>query len=245
MANRLILPSFGVTSKKVDLQSGPGMRRVKAGKSASKPVAQAGASAGSVFINAPFDRRYSRIFDVVLFTIIDCGFRGRCALEIDDGSQFRLEKLCKIIGECQFAVHDLSRTQLDSINRLPRFNMPLELGIFLGARRFGGKPHSNKSCIILDTESFRFQKFISDIAGQDPRAHSNDPQKAASAVRNWLLTQAKDSGRIPGANIIHHRYLEYRNELPALCKKRHWDRSALTFKEKGELMFRWIEATPL
>jgi len=32
--------------------------------------------------------------------------------------------------------HDISRTELNE-HSLPRFNMPLELGLFLGASRFG------------------------------------------------------------------------------------------------------------
>ena len=41
----------------------------------------------SVFVNCPFDQRYKALFDCVVFAIIDCGFRARCALEIDDASQ--------------------------------------------------------------------------------------------------------------------------------------------------------------
>lgn len=198
----------------------------------------------NVFINVPFDLRYTRLFDTIVFTIFDCEFKARCALELDDGSQVRLDKIFKIIEECRFAVHDLSRTQLDA-NRLPRFNMPLELGIFLGARRFGNEPHNHKSCIILDTERYRYQKFISDIAGQDPRDHGNDPKKAITAVRNWLAPHCFDRTRIPSPAIILDRYQQYRRELPLMCRERHWDKAALTFNEKAELMFWWIEATPL
>jgi hypothetical protein len=108
-----------------------------------------------VFVNAPFDRRYAKIFDAIIFTVIDCGFVARCAMEIDDGSQVRLDKIFSIIEECKFAIHDISRTQLDTKHRLPRFNMPLELGMFLGAKRFGSAKHGAKSCIILDKERFR------------------------------------------------------------------------------------------
>jgi hypothetical protein len=80
-----------------------------------------------------------------VFTVHECGFLSRCALEKDDGSQVRLEKLYEIIGDCALGIHDLSRTSLDRVNRLPRFNMPLELGIFLGAKRYGGVRQKRKS----------------------------------------------------------------------------------------------------
>lgn len=43
--------------------------------------------------------------------------------------------------------------------------MPLELGTFLGAKHFGSEIQKKKTCLILDKEKFRYQKFISDIAG--------------------------------------------------------------------------------
>lgn len=119
-----------------------------------------------MFLNVPFDRRYRDLFNALVFTIHHCRFVARCALEVDDGSQVRVDKLYGIIDECQYGVHDLSRVTLDSANRLPRFNMPLELGIFLGAKRFGGAHHRNKRALILDRDQWRYQTYCSDIAGQ-------------------------------------------------------------------------------
>jgi hypothetical protein len=65
-----------------------------------------------------------------------------------------------------YGVHDTSRTEVDGEPPLPRFNMPLELGLFLGARKYGGREHRPKSCIIFDRELHRFQRYISDIAAK-------------------------------------------------------------------------------
>src|SRR5262245_53186413 len=127
-----------------------------------------------VFINVPFDRRYKKLFDALVFAVHDCGFEARCALEQDDGSQVRLEKLYEIVAESRYGVHDRSRVTLDVANRLPRFNMPLELGIFLGAKRFGGSQQKRKSGLILERDPYRYQICCSDIAGQDIRAHNNN-----------------------------------------------------------------------
>jgi hypothetical protein len=50
-----------------------------------------------------------------------------------------------MIGECELGIHDLSR--VDTYGQLPRFNMPLELGLFLALRnsaerKTAGKPVS-------------------------------------------------------------------------------------------------------
>src|SRR3954465_12360958 len=56
----------------------------------------------SVFVNCPFDGSYTPLFEAMVFTIFDCGFRARCALEIDDSGQIRIEKIFNIIAECRF-----------------------------------------------------------------------------------------------------------------------------------------------
>ncbi len=89
----------------------------------------------NVFINCPFDDQYGPIFDVLIFTIFDCGFVPRCAMEIDDSAQIRIDRIFKIINECKFSINDVSRTELDPNTNLPRFNMPLELGMFFFGRK--------------------------------------------------------------------------------------------------------------
>lgn len=109
-----------------------------------------------VFINVPFDLRYQKLFHALVFTVHECGFLARCALEGDDGSEVRIEKLYNIIRDCPLGIHDLSRVTLDTANRLPRFNMPLELGVFLGAKRYGAGKQKRKSCLILERERYRY-----------------------------------------------------------------------------------------
>lgn len=86
----------------------------------------------NVFINCPFDKKYQPFEDLIIFTIMDCGFKPRSAKE-SSASSNRILKIQQIIRECHFAVHDISRTELDKETGLPRFNMPFELGLFLGA----------------------------------------------------------------------------------------------------------------
>ena len=89
----------------------------------------------------------------------------------------------------------------NSNTNLPRFNMPLELGLFLGAKRFGRAEQRLKTCLILDIERYRYQKFISDIAGQDIAAHNGEVGKAIGCVRDWLSNAMSKAIRIPGGKI--------------------------------------------
>ena len=111
----------------------------------------------NVFINCPFDSVYKPLFDAMVFAIYDCGFIARCALEEEDASEVRIDKIYNIIADCRYGIHDISRTELDRDSNLPRFNMPLELGIFLGAKKFGIEEQKRKKCLVLDREQYRYQ----------------------------------------------------------------------------------------
>ena len=99
----------------------------------------------NVFINCPFDSVYKPLFDAVVFAVLDCGFIPRCALEEDDASQVRIDKIYNIISDCRYGIHDISRIELDEPSGFPRFNMPLELGVFLGARDLAQKYKREKN----------------------------------------------------------------------------------------------------
>lgn len=152
----------------------------------------------NVFVNCPFDSGYEPVFHAILFVVHDCGYVARCALEADDSGDIRIEKILAIIDQCKFGIHDISRTELNEHN-LPRFNMPLELGLFLGARRFG-RGRAKKITLILDTERYRYREFCSDIAGQDIQPHTKDPIECIKVVRNWLRSN-KLGVRIPGGAV--------------------------------------------
>ena len=193
----------------------------------------------NVFINCPFDKEYLILRDALLFPIFDCGFIPRCALEEDDSGNVRFNKIQKIIAECRFGVHDISRTELDDQTQTPRFNMPLELGVFLGAKHFGNKQQKGKVCLVLDREQYRYQAFISDIAGHDIRSHDNDPEEVITQIRNWLNTA---SGRktIPGGRAIIARWRQFEADLPAMCEKSSIEVDELTYNDRTNFISEWL-----
>ena len=155
----------------------------------------------------------------------------------------RFDKLVRLIEQCRYGIHDLSRTTPDSVNRLPRFNMPLELGLFLGARRFGTANQKRKVCMILERDRHRYQKFCSDIAGQDVRAHNEKVEDAIKTVRNWLQT-AKAGVQIPGHKAMEKRHLQFRKSLPAMCKSAKLTIPSLTFTDYRMLVVAWLQQNP-
>jgi len=196
--------------------------------------------AHSVFVNCPFDDGYKPIFDAIVFAIFDCGFVARSALELMDGAEVRVDKIARIIEGSRYGIHDISRTELDAANGLPRFNMPFELGLFLGARRFGNSEQSRKRCLILDREPHRYQRFISDIAGQDIASHDNSARGAISSVREWLGGASKRK-TIPGATDIWNRYRRFCRDLPALAHELRLELMEVRFNDFCYLVSKWLK----
>lgn len=193
----------------------------------------------NVFINCPFDPDYKPLFDAIVFAVHDCGFVARCALEEGDASQVRIEKIYDIISKCRYGIHDISRTELDKSTGLPRFNMPLELGIFLGAKKFGTELHEKKQCLVMDIEPHRYQKFISDISGQDSEPHDGKPQEVIRVVRNWLRTASKRT-TVPGDVAVWERYQDFVKDLPRIAQGLGLDVSRLIFLEYGSAVTEWL-----
>ena len=200
---------------------------------------------GSVFLNVPFDQAYESFLRALVFTVYDCGFIVRCAREVDNSGQVRVEKIYELMSQSKYGIHDISRTSLDKAHRLPRFNMPLELGIFLGAIRFGAGRQKTKSCLILDREPYRYQKYCSDIAGQDIRAHHNRVDGLVKSVRNWLSNHLIGRGiQVPGHSKIFERYQAFRRGLPAFCTNLQLEPTELIFNEYTTLVVAWLRENP-
>jgi hypothetical protein len=161
-------------------------------------------------------------------------------MEIDDASEVRIDKIYKIIEECRFGIHDLSRTELDKSSQLPRFNMPLELGLFLSAKRFGTGRQRQKACLVLDREVYRYQKFISDIAGQDIRAHGLEEKATIAVARDWLRASAKRN--MPGGSEIHRQYQKFNSLLPSLCRDVRLKPSEMTFNDYTNFVTEWLKS---
>ena len=179
-----------------------------------------------------------------MFAVHASGFVARYALEEDDSARVRVEEIYDVIQACRLGVHDVSRTEYDPALGLPRFNMPLELGVFLGARRYGRGRQREKRALILDRERFRYQAYLSDLSGQDIRAHGDDPVRAIRAVRDWLSPFAPNDVMLPSAKKMAARYALFLLDLPAILADVGIERDELTYNEYTTLVVGWLNANP-
>ena len=185
----------------------------------------------SVFVNCPFDTAFKPLFDALIFTIFACGFTPRCALEYDDSDDIRIQKINAIIEQCQYGVHDISLVE-------PRFNMPLELGIFIGCQRFGDKEQRRKKYLVLESEPYQSKRYISDLSGQDVKAHQNQPAQVIRCVRDWLAN--KTQRNIPHGSPLLSKYEQFRSQLLEICESVEWVVNELTFPEYSGLVVAWL-----
>ena len=192
-----------------------------------------------VFINCPFDSEYKPIFYAIVYTVVRSGYRARCAMETDNAAQNRLGKIIQIIGECPYGIHDISRTQTSGEPPLPRFNMPLELGLWLGAGYLGRDDQVNKQCIIFDSEPYRYQRFISDIGGQDVHAHDCSVSKVITELAGWLrhLPGGVSAG---GGQLIGLEYEAFEAVLPALCTEVGLARDEMQFGDFNSIVTEYV-----
>lgn len=137
-------------------------------------------SAPSVFINCPFDERYERLFVALIGGLIGLGLVPRSVLEVH-GTTERLRRLFQLIHECEVSIHDLSYVGLSPARpRVPRFNMPFELGL-AAAVALTGRQHR---WYVLERRPYRLQASLSDVNGYDPFIHRGSPVGMIHAIAN-------------------------------------------------------------
>jgi hypothetical protein len=144
----------------------------------------------SVFINCPFDEEFAPLLQAMAFCVTDLGYYPRLAPENADNAANRLDRIVELVRGSKYAIHDLSRCKSASGNEYARMNMPFELGIDHGCRRFGEGQLETKAILILEETRFDYHKALSDIAGWDIRAHGGDHIKIVRHVRDWLVHHA-------------------------------------------------------
>lgn len=169
--------------------------------------------AENVFINCPFDDHYVGLFQAMVFTIHCLGLRPRCALEAV-AAENRIDKIVRIISESKYGIHDISRTELDEEHGLPRFNMPFELGLDLGCKAFNGE-YKDKKHLMLDTEKYRYQKFLSDLSGFDPRPHSNKVGEVIQIVSDWIRSDLEQP-QLPNGRQINNAFMIFETDFVAI-----------------------------
>jgi hypothetical protein len=197
--------------------------------------------ARSIFINCPFSSEYQPKFRAILFCVYACGYRPRCALEVNDSSESRLSKIEGIIRQSRFGIHDISFMSLDHATGLPRFNMPFELGMFLAAKSFGLGRQKRKIALILDRNGYRYRVALSDISGQDIAHHQGSTKGIISQIRDWLNSNHQGPEPLPGGHYISRRFAKFRNQLPRASRKLNLNPDELGYADICSAIEAWLQ----
>jgi hypothetical protein len=196
----------------------------------------------NVFVNCPFDKAFAPLLRPLIFTILHLGFHPRLTLEQTDAGESRIAKILRLISECRYAIHDLSRCQASRRGEIFRLNMPFELGLDIGCKTFRGGRWKTKKCLILEAEKYRYQAALSDLSNSDILVHMNQPKEVVAQVRNWLTEQAAIDTSSPTA--IWADYLDFMEDDAIQLQARRFSKADMNNMPVPELlrrMQRWIE----
>jgi len=121
-----------------------------------------------------------------------------------------------MIRGCKYRIHDISRIQ--RTGQLPRFNMPFELGLDIGIKEARKPRLKGKNLLILETDGYRFQQFISDLKEFEVAAHHNKVPEVINHVRNWLNGAKPKKKPFPDGKWLYAEYRKFRANLPKILK---------------------------
>ena len=165
-----------------------------------------------VFLNTPYDNMFQNLCLAYICGISALGFVPRATLEIPGGSR-RLDRIFRLIRNCPFSVHDLSRVELDRKRPpTPRFNMPFELGLCVAWERIGKKKHT---WFVYESRERRLAKSLSDLNGSDPHIHGG----TVTGVLRELCSAFVRSGRRPSIQQLRKVYRDVEKSLPEVLRR--------------------------
>lgn len=164
---------------------------------------------GKVFLNIPYDADFQELYLAYVAGLTSLGYTPRATLEIPAGTR-RLDRIINLIQECDFSIHDLSRVQLDGRHpRVPRFNMPFELGLALAWGRFARAKHR---WFVFEEKQHRLAKSLSDLNGTDPLIHAGTVGGVFSELSNAFIRP----GNQPTVPQMRSIYRTLQKEVPAI-----------------------------
>jgi hypothetical protein len=168
--------------------------------------------AGDVFLNIPFAPTHEFLYIALVAGLTALRLNPRCVLEIPP-QQHRLQRLFDHIRGCAFSIHDLSHVKLSpgKGSRVPRFNMPFELGIAVAIALAEQQTKDQHQFRIFEAQPFRLQKSLSDVLGHDPYVHRGSADGVLEAVLN-VFSNLEDAPAPSEMRRLHRRLRQFRQE---------------------------------
>jgi hypothetical protein len=180
----------------------------------------------NVFINCPADSAYQELLRPLLFTVVSLGYEPRLAIARSDSGEDRLRKICGFIIGSRYSIHDLSRMRATQVGQLARMNMPFELGVDYGTRKFGPQKVRGKKFLILEKELHTFRKALSDLSGVDIKKHANDARQVIGATRSWFVETVGVKGA-PSPKQLWYRFAAFADDFQRKRKSEGFSKADL------------------
>ena len=171
-----------------------------------------------IFINCPFDSQYSFLLKPILFTIVYLGFNPQIASQTADSGEQRINKILSLILKSRFSLHDLSRIRSRRRGEFFRLNIPFELGIDYGSRHATAGYLRKKRCLVLVAQPHDYKQALSDLGGIDAKSHSNDPETAVIALRNWFV-ETVHLKKAPSGSALWEEFTDFYSDFYDQRKK--------------------------
>ena len=143
----------------------------------------------SVFLNIPYDVAFENLYLAYIVGLTQLGLSINAALAVPN--QGRLSTIIELIDKSDFSIHDLSRVEIS--RGVPRFNMPVELGLALYRSHITNGQHR---VFIFERKQYRAQQSTSDVNGIDPQIHNGTVKGLMSGLRN-IFRQPNDVTTVP------------------------------------------------
>lgn len=158
-----------------------------------------------VFLNVPFDAKYKDLFLALVTGVVGHGATPRCVLELPSSSS-RMVRLKRLIRQCPISFNDLSRVQLSFVaghGRVPRFNMPFELGMAV---------MTGNDIFLLEEKPHRIGVTLNDMNGWDTIVHQNNAEVLLARVSDALQPRR---GRPPQFQRLRNAFRRVRSAAHA------------------------------
>lgn len=162
----------------------------------------------------------------MLFTLVYAGLFPRLASEKSDSLEQRIEKILRLIKECKYSIHDLSRLKSEKAREFARLNMPFELGIEYGCRRIAKNHLRTKRSLIFEKKRYDIQKALSDLNGVDVKCHNNIPAQTVRALQHWLI-ETVGLNDINSPSVIWREFNEFDDDFDERRKMQGYSKSDL------------------
>ncbi|MBI1339136.1 hypothetical protein GC169_02835 [bacterium] len=155
-----------------------------------------------VFLNSPFDAEHYEVLRAITVVLLDCGLLPACALQF--GGKSRMSRIIGLIGNSRYAIHNFGFTLNGKMKR-PRLNMPLEVGVWYGAKAFqadelgeDGKALARNDLLLIANFHKADRTRISDLDAFDPHDYQGKVKRAIRIALDWIIDDKEGVGLDPG-----------------------------------------------